>query len=80
MVASADPTQPPEGFRPGAQHFLVGSFVFSFDAGSWCRWDTKREAFVPTDVDWDASTPGLVPVSEDDALARIVTQVGDEAS
>ena len=67
----------PEGFRQGAEHFLVGDLVFSLAGpGDWSRWDRASGAFVTTSLDWDASTPGLVPVTEEEALARLAEELG----
>lgn len=72
-------TSLPEGFRSGAEHFLVGDLVFSLAGpGDWSRWDRAAGVFVTTSLDWDASTPGLVPVTEEEALARLAEELGED--
>ena len=62
----------PEGLQRGARHFLVGSLVFSLtNDGDWFRWDAALGRFVGTELSWDASTPGLVPVTEEDAIEHL---------
>lgn len=75
-MSDAPETLVPEGFRSGAEHFLVGDLVFSLAGpGDWSRWDRKSRAFVTTSLNWDTSTPGLVPVTEEEALAHLAEEL-----